>query len=200
MAVHRFCHHAVKVLNTSSKSPLHNRVKMRGTGAGVLTQAALIDHLALYIFPKKQRADMRYVPVLFSYFKDAEIVELTRLLVKYFVGIKLAWPEFWKTDDALRGCLFGKTNGVAVMFAILHDLIADAGSAEALAIDTIRAKWRTVPREIVATPPRGGSKGYQVEVTGKVLKAMFGAHYDQDLRAKVSELRPGLHASGALIS
>ncbi len=53
MAVQRFCHHAVKVLNTSQKSPWHGRIKMRGSGAGIVTQAALVDHLTAYCHPKK---------------------------------------------------------------------------------------------------------------------------------------------------
>lgn len=201
MAVHRFCHHAVKVLNTSSKSPWRHRIKMRGTGKGVVTQAALIDHLAAYLLPKKDRKDMRYLPVLYSYFKgESDIVGLARLLVRYFVGINLAWPDFWKTDEVLRSCLFGKTNGVAVMFAILHDLIAESGGVESLKIDFVREKWAKVPTEVISSPPPGGSKGYQAEVTAKVLRAMFGDNYDQHLRKKLEALKPTLRGSGALIS
>ena len=148
MAVHRFCHHAVKVLNTSSKSPWRNRVKMRGTGKEVITQAALIDHLAAYLVPKKEREEMRYVPVLYSYFKASDMVGLARLLVMYFVGVNLAWPNFWKTNDALSHCLFGKTNGVAVMFAVLHDLIAESGGVELLQIELVREKWAKVPEDV----------------------------------------------------
>lgn len=200
MAVHRFCHHAVKVLNTSSKSPWRNRVKMRGTGEGVITQAALIDHLAVYLVPKKERRDMRYLPVLYSYFKASDMVGLARLLVMYFVGINLAWPHFWKTNEALSQCLFGKTNGVAVMFAILHDLIAESGGVESMKIDLVQEKWAKVPAEIISSPPPGGSKGYQAEVTAKVLRAMFADNYDQHLREKIEALKPTLRDSGALVS
>lgn len=200
MAVHRFCHHAVKVLNTSTKSPWRNRVKMRGTGKGVVTQAALIDHLAVYLVPKKERKDIRYLPVLYSYFKASDMVGLARLLVMYFVGINLAWPNFWKTNEALSQCLFGKTNGVAVMFAILHDLIAEAGGVDLLEINFVREMWAKVPAEVIGTPPRGGSKGYQGEVTAKVLRAMFEENYDQRLRKKLETLKATLRDSGALVN
>ena len=179
MAVNRFCHHAVKVLNTSSKSPLRSRIKMRGTGEGVVTQAALVDHLAAYLMPKKERKDMRYLPVLYSYFKENDMVGLARLLVMYLVGINLAWPNFWKTNEALSQCLFGKTNGIAVMFAVLHDLIVESGGVESLEIDLVREKWKKVPTGVIESPPPGGSKGYQAEVTAKVLRAMFTNNYDQ---------------------
>lgn len=199
MAVYRFCHHAVKVLNTSAKSPWRNRVKMRGTGQGVVTQAALIDHLAAYLVPKKERANMRYLPVLYSYFKSSDIVGLARLLVMYFIGINLAWPDFWKTNETLGHSLFGKTNGVAVMFVVLHDLILAAGGAESLELELVREKWSKVPSDVIASPPSGGSKGFQAEVTTKVLRAMFGEQYDRTLRIKGDELKPKLRDIGALV-
>lgn len=199
MAVHRFCHYTVKVLNTSTKSPWNNRVKMRGTGEGIVTQAALIDHLAKYIVPKKDRIDMRYVPVLYPYFQKSDMVGLARILVLYFVGVNLAWPDAWKTNETLSSCLFGKTNGVAVMFAVLHDLIVEASDPDLLNINHIREMWAKVPLEIINRPPPGGSKGYQTEVTSKVLCAMFGPNYDSILRTKIAALKPALHDAGALI-
>jgi|SRR5579863_906664 len=199
MAVQRFCHHAVKVLNTSSKSPWCGRIKMRGTGQGVVTQAALIDHLAVYLVPKTDRANMRYLPVLYAYFKRSDMVGLARLLVMYFVGISLAWPNHWKTDEALSQCLFGKTNGVAVMFAVLHDLIIESGDAGSLEIEFVRKMWAAVPAELISTPPRGGSKGYQAEVTTKVLRAMLGDSYDLDVRKKIEGFKPKLQDVGALV-
>lgn len=199
MAVQRFCHHAVKVLNTSSKSPWRGRVKMRGTGQGVITQAALIDHLAVYLVPKRDRANMRYLPVLYPYFKASDMVGLARLLVMYFVGISLAWPDQWKTDEALGQCLFGKTNGVAVMFAVLHDLIIESGDVGSLEIEFVRKMWTKVPAPLISTPPRGGSKGYQAEVIAKSLRAMFGEKYDQDLRKKIDALKPKLRDVDALV-
>ena len=143
---------------------------------------------------------MRYLPVLYPYFKRSDMVGLARLLVMYFVGINLAWPDFWKTNEALGSCLFGKTNGIAVMFAILHDLIAEAGGAESVEIELIRRKWTAVPVEIISTPPPGGSKGYQAEVSAKVLRAMFGVDYDQVLRKKTEALKPALRDVGSLVS
>lgn len=199
MAVYRFCHHAIKVLNTSSKSPWRNRIKMRGSGQGVITQAALIDHLAIYLVPKKERSNMRYLPVLYPYFKSSDMLGLSRLLVMYFVGISLAWPEQWKSKEALGQSLFGKTNGVAVMFAVLHDLILEAGDASSLEIDMVRTMWTKVPAPLVTVPPRGGSKGFQGELVAKVLAAMFGEKYDASLKKKIEEFKPALRLSGALV-
>ena len=81
------------------------------------------------------------------------MVGLARLLVMYFVGINIAWPDYWKSNDVLKTSLFGKTNGVAVMFAILHDLIVEAGGVESLGIELIRQKWALAPRDLISNPP-----------------------------------------------
>lgn len=199
MAVHRFCHHAVRVLNTSTKSPWRGRIKMRGTGEGVVTQAAMVDHMAAYMMPKKERADMRYVPVLCPYFHSSDLVGLSKVLVLHFIGLSSAWPDLWRTDESLVGCLFGKTNGVAVMFAVMHDLILESGGAQALSADFVKKQWAKVDAAVVQTPPPGGSKGYQAEVTAKVLSAMFGAGYDAHFRTKAADLKPQLRDAGALL-
>jgi DGQHR domain-containing protein len=199
MAVQRFCHDAVKVLNSSAKSPWHQRIKMRGTGEGVITQAALIDHLSAYIVPKKERANMSYLPLLYSYFKDSDIVSLARLLVMYFLGISLAWPKQWETPEALSSSLFGKTNGVAVMFAVLHDLIVDSGDVGSLEIEAVKKRWSVVPAPLITDPPPGGSKGIQAEITAKVVRAMFGDDYDTKLRKRVEQFKPRLREIGGLL-
>lgn len=172
---------------------------MRGSGEGVVTQAALIDHLAIYLKPKKERTNMRYLPVLYPFFKASDMVGLSRLLVMYFVGISLAWPEQWKSAEAIGASLFGKTNGVAVMFSVLHDLIIDSGGTTLLAIDQVRAMWSKVPSGLITVPPRGGSKGFQAELTAKVLEAILGNKYDAALRKKIEEFKPRLRDVGALV-
>ena len=199
MAVQRFCHHAVKVLNSSTKSPWHNRVKMRGSGKGIVTQAAFVDHLAAFMISKKERVNMRYIPVLFPYFKDSDLIGLSRTLVVYFLGINEAKPKYWQSDDALSASLFGKTNGIAVMINILHDLICDVGGPEKLTHSYVVDKWSKVDDNLISIPPPGGSKGYQNQVTADVLAAMFGDGADTLIRDKMKTVKERLRASKGLL-
>jgi DGQHR domain-containing protein len=200
MAVHRFCHHAVKVLNEAQKSPWKGRIKMRGTGPGIITQAALVDHLALYVKPKKDRPTSQVFPVLYPFYRNSDLVGLSKLLIIYFVGIQRAWEDFWKDDAALKACLFGKTNGVAVMFSVLHNLILMAGGAQNLQLDSVKSAWQKVDKAIIENPPKGGSKGYQAEVVAKVMQQMFGNDFAAQLPKKVEAIRESLKAAGGLVS
>jgi DGQHR domain-containing protein len=199
MAVQQFCHHAAKVLNSSNKSPWKGRIKMRGSGQGIVTQAAIVDHLAAYMVAKKEKAEMRYLPLLFPYFKDADLVGLCRLLVIYFVGISRAKPDFWRTDEAISSSLFGKTNGVAVMFSILHDLVCNVGGTEKLQVDFVKDKWSLVSNDILANPPPGGSKGFQAQVAKNILAAMFGADADKNIITASEPIKRELRKVGALL-
>ena len=70
LAIHRFCHLVVRVLNTSQKSPWYQKIKMRGAGPGVVTQAAMVDHLAKLVLPRKDSRRLSTLPVFYSYFKE----------------------------------------------------------------------------------------------------------------------------------
>lgn len=199
MALHRFCHHVVKVLNQSEKSPWKNRIKMRGSGDGIVTQAAMVDHLAIYLKPKKDRPGQQVLPVLYPLYRESDVVGLAKILIIYFVAIQRAWPEQWKTDDALKKSLFGKTNGVAVMFQVLHNLAVVAGGADKLRLDDVMGKWKKVGGEIVNNPPKGGSKGYQAEVAKKVMLEMFGASYTQKFEDALEPEKKSLRDAGGLI-
>ena len=199
MAIQRFCHHAVKVLNTSKRSPWENMIKMRGSGGGVVTQAALVDHLAAYCSPKKDRPGLRYAPVLFSFFKDGDLVGISRFLLIYFIGIKEAKPSFWGSEAALRASLFGKTNGIVVLFAILHDLVCIEGGVSRVTVGRVADHWRKVSDQVIASPPRGGSKGYQKEVIAEVLSQMFDGDAEEKVLKGVADLRGELKSQGALI-
>lgn len=199
MALHRFCHYAIKVLNQSEKSPWKSRIKMRGSGSGVVTQAALVDHLTIYLKPKKDRADTKVFPVLYSYYRNSDVVGLAKLLIVYFVGLERAHPNFWKTDEALKSSLFGKTNGVAVMLQVLHNLILVAGGANKLQLAFVIDNWKKVEPALLAKPPSGGSKGYQAILTADVMKQMLGADYQQKLASSAEDIRPSLREIDALL-
>ena len=123
-------------------------------------------------------------------------VGLARVLVIYFVGVSRAKQQFWQADEALKNSLFGKTNGIAVLFAVFHDLVCNAGGTQNLTVEGVEALWCKVPDEVVAVPPPGGSKGYQVQVTEKVLGAMFGDDHDQLLRSKLEIVKNRLRDAG----
>jgi DGQHR domain-containing protein len=169
MALQRFCHHVVRILNKSSTSPWNDRIKMRGAGRGVVSQAALVDHLAIYLQPRKERVRMRTLPILYRYYKDSDVVGISKALIIYFLGIKQAKPQFWASDSDLKSSLFGKTNGIAVILQVMHDLAVTVGGADKLTSEFVREMWSRVPDSIITTPPKGGSKGFQAEVAQTIM-------------------------------
>lgn len=199
MALHRFGHHVVKVLNRSERSPWKNKIKMRGSGDGIVTQAAMVDHLVIYLKPKKERPSQQVLPVLYPLYRDSDVVGLAKILIIYFVGIQRAWPEQWKTDETLKRSLFGKTNGVAVIFQLLHNLAVMTGGIDKLRLDYVIEKWTKVDSHIINTPPKGGSKAYQTEVAKKVMQNMFGAGYAQEFEAALESEKINLREAGGLI-
>ncbi len=199
MALHRFCHHVVKVLNRSEKSPWKSKIKMRGSGDGIVTQAAMVDHLAIYLKPKKDRRGQQVLPVLYPLYRDSDVVGLAKILIIYFVAIQRAWPDQWSSEEALKKCLFGKTNGVAVVFQVLHNLIVMVGGTDMFRLDYVQNKWGKVNSEIIDNPPRGGSKGYQADVAKKVMLQMFGTGYSEQFADKLELERKRLLAAGGLI-
>jgi hypothetical protein len=198
LAINRFCHLAVRVLNSSKKSPWFRRIKMRGAGPGVVTQAAMVDHLATLVVPKKDSKRLSTFPVLYTYFKESDLVGLAKTCVIYFMGIAQAWPDIWQDDDALKSSLFGKTNGVAVMFMILHDMIVLAGGPEHLQFEQIRDYWKQAPQSRINNPPAGGSRSYQIEWYRAIMNQIFGAEFREKVNAAADILRERLRRSGAL--
>lgn len=171
VAVQRFCHKVVKVLNVSSRSPWNSLIKMRGTGSGVVSQAALVDHLALLVKPRSKAASK--FPVLFDYFKENDLVGLSKVCVIYFWGIRNAWPKYWESEQQLRSNLFGKTNGIAVMFDIMHDLIIMAGGSMKLTENFVQKYWQKAPEDRIQNPPAGGGRQYQREWYEAIKDKMF---------------------------
>jgi len=198
MAIHRFCHHVVRVLNTSAKSPWHNRIKMRGSGEGIVPQAAFVTDLAHLVAPRKDKPKLARLPVFFAYFMTGDLVAFAKVCIIYFLGIARAWPEHWETDTKLKASLFGKTNGIAVMFLILHDLILLAGGPDRLDIEAVRKVWVKAPQERIDNPPKGGSRGYQVEWYQALMTAMIGPNYLEQVETAAERLRHELRATKAL--
>jgi DGQHR domain-containing protein len=174
LAVQRFCHKAVKVLNLSNASPWSSLIKMRGTGKGVVTQAAFVDHLAMLVTPRKNSKRLSTLPVLYPYFKKNDLLGMAKVCVTYFLGIKSAWPQYWENELSIKECLFGKTNGVAVMFMLLHDLVILLGGPEEVTKENVEKYWSKAPKERIDNPPAGGGKGYQKEWRNAIWREMIG--------------------------
>jgi DGQHR domain-containing protein len=196
MAVHRFCHHIVRTLNESRRSPWNSLIKMRGAGAGVVTQAAFVDHLTQFVVPRKDSNRLVFLPVFYPYFKNNDLVGLAKVLVLYFLGIRRAWPTYWESAESLRASFFGKTNGVAVMFRLLHDMIIMEGDAEQLSVEIVAEYWRRAPAERIESPPAGGGRGYQNEWYAAIRAVMF--QDGNEFESKKKEMRKKLKAWSAL--
>lgn len=198
MAIYRFCHQAVRVLNSSNISPWRGRIKMRGAGPGIITQGALVDHLARLVFPRKDSARVSSFPLLYSYYKQGDLVGLATICVLYFKGVMKAWPHKWDSDLVLKETLFGKTNGIAVMFMVLHDLILLAGSPDKLQMDQISEFWQKVPETTIDSPPAGGSRGYQIMLYREIMEMVYGSCYKNRINEAVIKSRPHLIEIGGL--
>lgn len=200
LAIHRFCHLAIRVLNNSQKSPWHEKIKMRGAGPGVVTQAAMVDHLAALVTPKMDSRRITTFPVLYRYFRGGDLVGLAKICVIYFLGIARAWPDYWKSSHDLQKCLFGKTSGVAVMFMVLHDLSLLEDGPENLTVEKTEAYWKKAPQERITRPPAGGSRGFQLEWYRGIMEAMIGKDYVAKISEAAEENRPRLLAERALFA
>lgn len=198
MAIHRFCHHVVRVLNSSAKSPWHERIKMRGTAQGLVTQAAFGTDLARLVAPRRDTPKLARLPVFFPYFQNNDLVGLAKVCIIYFLGVARAWPSHWEQDAALKPSLFAKSNGIAVMFLILHDLVMLAGGPEALTVDEVQRRWALAPQDRIDHPPTGGSRGYQAEWYQAMMSEMVGANFAQQVAAAAEPVRQRLRAIGGL--
>jgi DGQHR domain-containing protein len=197
VAVHRFCHKVVKVLNLSNKSPWHLHIKMRGAGTGIVSQAAFVDHLAELVQPRSKRAST--LPVLFQYFRNNDLVGLSRVCVLYFLGISKAWPQYWQDEKSLKNSLFGKTNGIAVMFRVLHDLTILVGGASEIDESKAEAFWKNAPEDRIANPPAGGGRKYQKEWYEAIMRCIVGDDFRSQIAERLQSERKRLEEAGALI-
>ena len=198
LAIHRFCHLAVRVLNNTQKSPWHNRIKMRGSGPGIVTQAAMVDHLASLLIPKKNSLRVLNFPLLYRYFKAGDLLGFSKVCVIYFLGIAKAWPDIWNNDDHLKATLFGKTSGVAVMFMILHDLALLEGGAEFLTVEKVEKYWKNAPLNRINKPPQGGSRGYQLEWYRAIMEKIVGADFVGKIATAREAMREKMKTEGGL--
>ena len=116
------------------------------------------------------------------------------------MAIAKAWSQIWEDgDDALKSSLFGKTNGIAVMFMILHDLIIIEGKPEKLEFERVLELWEKAPADRITQPPTGGSRGYQIEWYRAIITEMLSPQ-DRDERAtKFEEMRGHLENVWSLV-
>ncbi len=198
VALHRFCHKVVKVLDASSKSPWNSLIKMRGAGKGIVSQAAFVDQLALLTKPRKNSNRLQRLPLFYPYFRNNDLVGLAKLCVVYFLGVKAAWPQYWADEQALRESLFGKTNGIAVMFMVLHDLVILLGGVEAVTEEAIMSFWGRAPSIRIEFPPAGGGRGYQNEWYRAIMQEIGGVELQSMLPQAFERARERLALLGGL--
>ena len=91
-----FCHELVLHLNNSSKSPLHDMVKLLGTGPGLITQAFLGARLSFLVDPELPKAVLRQFLVRRQREDKTASRELATLMHSFFGAVKdelaYAWP------------------------------------------------------------------------------------------------------------
>lgn len=138
------------------------------------------------------------LPVLFDYFKNNDLVGLSKICVVYFLGIRRAWPRYWENEKTLKNCLFGKTNGVAVMFKVLHDLIILSGGAERIDESEVEKFWKNAPEERIARPPAGGGRKYQKEWYEAIMEQVLGPEFRSGIAEGIERERERLQVAGGL--
>ena len=116
---------------------------------------------------------MKVWPVLYPYYHNSDLVGVAKVVIRYFLGIKIAHPSFWESDTALKNSLFGKTNGIAVCMQLMHDMIIEVGGPDNLTTATVADKWRHIKSAVISAPPKGGSKGYQAQLITEFRLLMF---------------------------
>jgi len=198
LKVHRFSHNVVKVLNNSISSPWHSKIKMRGIGQGVVTQASFVDHLVPLINPRKETKSGRNLPVLYLFLKTNDLVGIARVVVIYFRGIKEAWPKYWVNDADLKASLFGQTNGVAITLRILQDLAVYLGGADKITHENVAELWRNAPEERLTTPPETGGRSVQELWYRSIMEGMLGGNFEEEINQRSFSVREDLRNIGGL--
>lgn len=198
MAVARFCSHTARILNQVEQSPWVGKVKMRGPGdKGVISQAAVVDYLSVLVEPKRLSPRLRILPVFYDLFRQSDAVSCASVLIVYLAAIRAAWSTEWSNPDTL----FWKSNGVAVMFRILHDSVLLAGGSAQL-MDQYQGvvdRWSRAPKEHILRPPRTGGGGVQNQLYEIFRGSLFSKPEMDDLSVRREELQRALLAGGGLV-
>lgn len=104
----------VRALNTTESSPFFNRIKMLGTGAGVISQSFMVDYL-IEVFKNFNEINTDSQ----SMFSEVYI---------YFTIISKIYSEDWSLKETMRNnSQLVKTNGIGACLLLLPDLIKDLG-------------------------------------------------------------------------
>ena len=198
MAISRFCSHVTRILNRVAESPWQSKINMRGPGdEGVISQAAVVEYLSALVEPKTLSKRLKILPLLYSFFKDADPAGCASLLILYVRAIQTALPEHWKNPKSL----LWKNNGVAVILRILHDDLMLAGTADELmnGYKDIIARWKKAPENDLREPPKTGGGGVQNQVYERCKAAMFTASELSKLDKIGERLKERLVVSGGLV-
>lgn len=104
----------VRALNTTESSPFFNRIKMLGTGAGVISQSFMVDYL-MEVFKNFNEINTDSQ----SMFSEVYI---------YFTIISKIYSEDWSLKEQMRNnSQLVKTNGIGACLLLLPALIKEIG-------------------------------------------------------------------------
>jgi DGQHR domain-containing protein len=198
LAIDRFSHHVVRVMNESTASPWNGWIKMRGIGRGVVTQAAFIDPLRQLTTPRKASSRLTILPVFGPQFQDADLTAIARVCIVFFRGIRRAWKEYWVSEETLKRSLFGKTTGVFVCFRVLHDMAVKRGSALEVTEDLSYELWKAVPSDIIENPPASGGGALQKDVYLNIMRHATNYKIDPEC-VEFVKMKEKLQKQGALV-
>lgn len=82
---------------------------------------------------------------------------------------------------------------------VLHDMILLSGGPEKMSVEFVAEHWKKVPNDVIANPPKGGSKGYQDELAKNILREMFGKDFAELLSAANRRQFDVLKGEGATV-
>ncbi len=198
MAISRYCSHVTRILNRVPESPWQSKIKMRGPGdEGVISQAAVVEYLSALVEPKTFTRRLKVLPLLYSFFKNADPAGCASLLILYLRAIQTAQPEHWQNPKSL----FWKNNGVAVVLRILHDDVMLAGGADELmnGFRNVITRWKKAPQKEIKEPPKTGGGGVQNQLYDRFKATMFTDAELQRLTDMRERLKGKLVEIGGLV-
>lgn len=161
------CHSYAKWFNNKEMSPLKNKIKMLGTGTGVLSQSAFIDA----ILPYFERQNLNFLANL----DDKAVLEL---LYVYFESFKNVFPEAWSNS---RDYLLLKTTGFSAIIKALYYIYfkvinENGGYREAFNINNVSNEIRQLKPSISFSSdmfPKTAGKGPQSILKDIILARLF---------------------------
>lgn len=183
-------HLVITWFNINPDSPLRGKIKMLGTGAGYISQAAMIDALVplFKTYKKGRRSDEKIDwPVFNAFFRNKDMQSVIQNLYDYFYCISDIFSQAWNMENSEKGksVLLKTTGFTGLMLAyplIYTELskIRDEEERYSRLYELIEKAYKN-DFQPYSDVYQGGGKAIQKQFANEFLAAIFTEGQKQQL-------------------